>query len=255
MKRNRLKQLWAEGKPGFGFWAMLGGPATVEALARLGPDWISIDAEHGAFGFDDCLPLIRAMNGTNVAPFVRVPSKDPVSIKRVIDWGALGIFVPQIRTAEEVAEVVSTCRYPPVGTRGIGPTRASNYFLDFEDYHAHANDEIAVIVQIETREAVENLEAILAVPGLDGILIGPADLSAALGYFPDVNGEAFQKVVAGILETGRRADIPVGYYCFSGEEARQRAEQGFRFVSVVADVKVLTAGFERQLADARGEAS
>lgn len=254
MRPNRLKQLWREDRTAFGFWMTLGSPEVVELASCLDVDWLLLDAEHGAASYEDCLRLLQAMNGSDATPLIRVPWNDTVAIKRALDMGAEGILVPQIKTAEEVAGIVAMCRYPPEGHRGIGPQRASRYYLDFNDYMKKANEEIAVIVQIETVEAVDNLDAILAVPGLDAIFIGPADLSADMGYFPDMQAPEFLKVVDEILAKARKAGVPAGHYCGSGPEANERAAQGFLMVSINTELGVLTRGLQKDLKGARGEA-
>lgn len=249
--QSRLKQCWREGRPAFGLWAMLGGGASIEALASLEPDWIVLDAEHGAFSYEDCFALLQAIGSSGATPLVRVPAPEQIPIKRVLDFGAMGVIIPQIRDAAEVARAVAWCRYPPGGTRGLGPTRPSGYYRKLGDYFATANDEIAVIAQIETREAAENLESILAVPGLDAVLIGPGDLAVALGHYPDIDGEPMQAEVARILAVCAAAGVPCGYYCLAGEDARRRADQGFRFISVNSDVSALLGTLASDLETAR----
>ncbi len=253
MRKNRLKQLWREGKTAFGMWADLGSPAAVEAMAQLDLDWILLDGEHGAASYEGCFPLLQAMNGSQATSVIRVPAHDHIAIKRALDMGAEGVMVPYVRTAEEVRRVVAECRYPPVGIRGIGPFRGSKYETDFMDYYNHANQEIAAIVQIECVEAVQNLDAILAVPGLDAIFVGPADLSASMGFFPNVDAPEVQRAIDGIVAAAKKAKMPVGYYCGSGKEAEMRADQGFQLINFGNDMSYLVQSVRRELRVSRGQ--
>lgn len=258
MRKNRLKQLWREGKPAFGMWSDLGSPAVVEAMAQLELDWILLDGEHGVASFEACYGLLQAMNGSQASSIIRVPWNERIGIKRALDMGAEGILVPYIKSAAEAREIVSACRYPPVGTRGLGPYRASKYEYDFMDYYKRANEEIAVIVQIETAEALAEIEAIAATPGLDALFIGPADLSATLGHFPDMAHPEMQKAYAKILETGTKAGLPVGYYCNTGKDALARAAQGYRMMNVGNDMALATHALLKEVnavrkGDAGGE--
>ncbi len=251
MRKNRLKELWREDKPAYGIWADLGSPAAVEAAACCEPDWILLDGEHGAAGYEGCFQLLQAMNGSRASSVVRVPWNEIVCIKRALDMGAEGIMVPYIKTADDVRAVVSACRYPPKGERGIGPFRASRYETEFMEYYNQANDEVMVMVQIENVGAVKNLDAILAVEGLDAIFIGPADLSASMGLFPNMDDPKVQSTIADVLARARAKKIPVGYYCNSGAEALARAKQGFRFISIGNDMTMLVTSIQRELKSAR----
>lgn len=254
MRPNRLKELWKNDQPAYGMWVDLGSPAAVEMMAGLGLDWLLLDCEHGVSDVQACFQLLQAMNGSPTTSVVRVPYIDKISVKRALDMGAEGILVPYVKTAEQVREIVSWCRYPPVGSRGLGPFRASRYELEFDAYYARANDEVAVIVQIETVEAVANLEEILAVPGLDAIFIGPADLSATMGYFPEMKHPRVEQAVQGVLKAARAKGIPVGYYTPTGAIARERAAQGFRMMNVGNDMVALGNAVVRELGVARGKA-
>lgn len=252
MRANRLKRMLKDGRPAYGLWVDLGSVAVAEALASLGFDWLLLDAEHGVASFEECQNLLRAMNGSETTSLIRVPYTDRIAVKRALDMGAEGVLVPYVKTVEQVREVISWCRYPPVGTRGLGPFRASKYETDFMNYYTKANDEVLVMAQIETVEALECLDEILALPGLDAIFIGPADLAATMGHFPDMNHPAVQGAVDRILQSGQRAGVPVGYYCSTGEIARRRAEQGFLMANVGNDMVLLTNAATRELAAARG---
>lgn len=253
MKTNRMKQVWKNGGCAFGMWADLGCTASIEAMCELDLDWILLDGEHGMTSYEGVLPLMQCMNGCSTTAVVRTPSSDWVPIKRVLDMGAEGVMVPQVKTAEEVQRIVAQCRYAPEGNRGIGPYRASRFELDFEDYFKRANEEIAVVVQIENRQAVANLDAILDVKGLDGIFVGPADLSLDMGFFPNIDHPDVQKVINTIVKKATDKGLPVGYYCNSGEEALEIQARGFRMISICNDMAVLSSRLRRERRVAAGE--
>ena len=178
MIRNKLKQLWAEGRPTINGWLSIGNPFTAEIMAAQGYDSISIDVQHGALDYSAVLPMFQAMRASGVVPMARVPWLEPGIIMKVLDAGAYGVICPMVNTPEQAAEFVSYVRYPPLGQRSFGPTRAS--FSAGANYAAEANGEILAFAMVETAEAMANLEAIVATPGLDGIYVGPADLSFSL---------------------------------------------------------------------------
>lgn len=251
MKSNRLKQVWRDGKTAWGMWSSLGSPAVAEAVAQLDVDWILLDAEHGVASYEDMLGLLQATQSSTAASIVRVPANEFIPIKRVLDMGAEGVVVPMVNTAEEAESAASKCRYPPVGTRGLGPHRAARFGFDFPDYFARANTEITLIVQIETPEAVENVEAIAAVKGVDAIFIGPTDLCLTMGHFPNLRHPEFEAAVARVLEAGNAAGKPVGYYCDSPVEAKARADQGFRMVNVANDLTLLGRALRNAVKEAK----
>jgi 4-hydroxy-2-oxoheptanedioate aldolase len=220
-------------------------------MGHLGADWLLIDCEHGAASQDNVLPLLQACAMSPATAVVRLPSSERALLGRVLDMGAEGVLVPCVRSRSEVEAVVGACRYPPAGIRGIGPLRASAYYREFLPYWQRANEEVLVAVQIETREAVADLDSILSVRGLDAVFVGPADLAAAYGQFPDTGSDAMERLVEEIAARAKRAGVPAGFYCGSGNEARRRASQGFNMVSVGIDLGALTRGLERELERAR----
>ena len=244
MRENALKRKLAAGEKAVGLWAGLGSEATLEMAAPLGFDWALIDCEHGVASYEALPGLLRALSGSDTTSLVRVPNKDDSGMfKRVLDMGVEGVMVPQVYNSEDVRAVVSNCRYPPLGERGIAAGRAHKYGLDFLPTLQNANEEVFLIVQIETKEAVQSIDEILAVPGLDAVLIGPADLSAALGHtlqfdHPDV-AAAFAKVEKAAANAGK----PAGFYCNSPAEAKARFEQGFSFANICNDATLLFQGY------------
>ena len=181
MKTNTVREKLRAGQPTIGCFMGLQSPNVAELLGHAGYDWIVIETEHNAFDTAQVEHALMALSGTGAIPLVRVPSADHVYIQRALDIGALGIVVPLVRTAAEAEAIVRATRFPPTGTRSWGPLRASGYTFDNRDYRDRADENILVVLILETREAVENLDAIAAVPGIDAIFLGPADLSFAYG--------------------------------------------------------------------------
>ena len=167
--------------------------------------------------------------------------------------GADGVLVPQVRTAEEVNRIADWCRYPPAGTRGIGPFRASKYELEFMDYFNNANAEIVCSVQIENRDGFKNLDEILKVPGVDAIFTGPADLALDMGHFPNILHPEVQRAIQEIYDKSTAAGKPVGFYCTSGQEAKKLADRGYKYLSICNDMTVLAFGMRKQAREARGD--
>ncbi len=236
----------------FGMWCAIDSSATVEAMTTLDIDWILIDCEHGLAAPENCLPLIQAADRNGRCVFVRVPRLDPGLIARLLDSGVHGIMLPKVSTAERAQALVKACRYPPDGDRGIGPHRATRYYSDVAGYLERANDDTLIVAQIEEREAVSNLHAILEVSGIDVAFVGPADLSASLGHFGNPQHPEVEAVVAQIAETCKAHNVGSGYYCGSGKAAAARAASGFQMVNVAQDLGGLVHFVGRQLDAARG---
>lgn len=254
MRDNSMRKKLAEGKQTVGFWAGLGSEAAVEMAAPLDFDWVLIDCEHGVASYEALPGLLRSLNGSQATSLIRVPSADNMSIfKRVLDAGVEGVLVPQIYTAEQVKSIVSACRYPPLGTRGIAGGRAHKYGLDFMDTLQRSNEQVLVFVQIETKEAVDNVDEIMAIEGLDGVLVGPADLSAALGKTLDFETAEFHQAIDKILASAKKFGKPAGFYCNSPQEAKQRFAQGFKFANICNDASILMAGLGGSLKAMRQE--
>ncbi|MFC1912084.1 HpcH/HpaI aldolase/citrate lyase family protein [Chloroflexota bacterium] len=235
MKKNKVKELWREGKAAIGTWVVLGSPITAEIIANLGFDWIVIDTEHGSIDIETTQSIIQAISTTNTVPMVRVPWNDPALIKRALDAGAYGLVIPMVNTREDAIKAVQASRYPPLGARSYGGPRVRLYGGD--EYFYHSNEEIALIVQIEHVDAVDNIDAILSVEGVDAFFIGPNDLAASMGIKlgfdnPDPrHKEAVDKVVI----AGKKHKIPSGILVGSPEAANQRMEQGFQFIDLSSD--------------------
>lgn len=244
MRENSLKKKLGRGEKAVGLWAGLGSEATLEMAAPLGFDWVLIDCEHGVASYEALPGLLRTLNGSEMTSMVRVPTRDnPAIFKRVLDMGVEGVIVPQIYNAEDARAVVNACRYPPDGERGIAAGRGHKYGLDFMGTLQNANTEVFVVVQIETKEAVETVDEILAVSGLDGVLIGPADLSAALGHTLDFKHPDVVAAFAKVSKAAKAAGKPAGFYCNSPAEAKARFEEGFSFANICNDAGLLLQGY------------
>ena len=244
MIKNRLKQLWVEGKPTINGWLSIGNPFTAEIMAAQGYDSISIDVQHGALDYSNVLPMFQAMRASGAVLMARVPWLDPGIIMKVLDAGAYGVICPMINTAEQAAEFVSYVRYPPLGQRSFGPTRAS--YAAGADYAAEANGEILALAMVETAEAMANLDAIVATPGLDGIYVGPADLSFSLSegrLTPAFDREepelidALKRIVAACKAAGIRAAL----HCGTPDYAAKAIGWGFDMTTVGGDSRFIAA--------------
>ena len=225
--------------------------ATAEVLADAGFDWLFIDGEHGALETADILGILQAV-GHRIACIVRVPSCDEVAIKKVLDLGAAGIIVPQVNTAEQAADVVRFARYSPEGGRGVGLARAHGYGFRFADYVARANSEIAVIVQAEHRTAVDNIDSIVSVPGVDAVLLGPYDLSASYGKMGQISDPGVLLGIDRITQTCQAAQMPLGYFGISFDAVKPWMDQGYTLIVAGVDVLFLGNGARRLLKDLQG---
>jgi 4-hydroxy-2-oxoheptanedioate aldolase len=249
VRPNRIKQIWRDGKWVALGWLSVPNSFTAEMMARQGFDALCVDLQHGLNELPNLLPMLQAISQTDTVPVVRVPWNDPAIIMKALDVGAYGIIVPLVNTAAEAAAAVAACRYPPVGIRSSGPIRAMHY--GGANYQAEANGEIVVLAMIETKEGLANLDAICATPGLDGVYIGPADLSYALGLPPRGDNPDPQHVAAcdRIRETAHRHGIKACMHCASAAFAAGAVKRGFDLIMLTSDVASMIAGARRQLDD------
>ncbi len=251
MQRNPVKKKLANGEPSIGTWVSGGSPALVEILAQTELEWLTMDMEHTAIDYSALQGCLLAMRGTPTVPFVRVAWNDPALIKRALDIGSLGVVVPTVETVEEAENAVKASRYAPVGERGIGSARG--VLVWGADYYQRANDEIAVVCMVESAKGVENIDRILEVPGIDIIFIGPNDLASSLGVPLGLDNKHPDHVqaVEQVLAATKKAGVPAGIHCGSGEEVGRRINQGFQWLPISSETRVMTAGFSRELAIAR----
>lgn len=252
MRTNHVKAKLKQGKPVFGGWLSLPAISTARLMARLGFDWLVVDMEHSAHHpalMADMVAII-ADAGT-CAPIVRVPTHGVEWFKWALDAGAWGVVVPMVETGEEAQRVVSYTKYPPHGTRSIGGAFGPYGFgtTNFLEYAQAVNDEMLVVVQIESAPALQNLDHILSVPGIDVAFIGPNDLHAQLGLTPSSEGAEpeFVEALERIKTTAQKYQIAQGIFCSDGAAAASRVRQGFQMVSVTTDVSCLIAGAAHNL--------
>lgn len=220
-------------------------PSIAEILAELGFDWLFVDGEHGPLETREILAILQAV-GDRLACLVRVPGSEEAPIKKALDLGAEGIIVPQVNTAEQAARVVQYARYAPVGSRGVGLARAHGYGLRFQDYLEKANERVTVIVQAEHVQAVENMESIVQVEGIDAVLLGPYDLSASLGRMGRIDDPAVIEAIDQVTRTCQAAGIPLGYFGVSAQAVRPYMERGYSLIAAGVDT-LMIAGAARDL--------
>lgn len=239
MFTNPLKSRLAQGHATVGHWISIPSASVVELLVPFEMDWLLLDTEHGPANTETIEDQLRAMKGTNVTPLVRVVANDPGAIKQALDRGAYGVIVPLVNTPEQAQAAVAYAKYPPDGIRGVAGSRVNRYGADLVDYFARWNSQVVVICQIETTEALMNVDQIAATPGVDVLFIGPNDLSASLGCFRQFDHPEFVAAVERVLVATRRHGIAAGYMGSNAEEALERVAQGFRFVAAGSDTRLL----------------
>jgi len=246
LEKNRFRQALATGKTQYGFWLGLPDNTVAEMAAAAGFDWLLIDHEHGPFELRDILVQLQAMAPYPVAPVVRPACGDPALLKKLLDIGVQSLLVPMVDAPEQARELVSAVRYPPAGKRGLGTSMArAARWNQIHDYARQANGEICLIVQAETARAMDNLNAILAVDGVDGVFIGPSDLSASLGRPGDPGHPEVVSAISEGLRTIRAAGKYAGLLCLDPALVDNYVEQGADFVGVGVDTLVLSRGMRR----------
>ena len=238
-----------------GLFATLNSPALAELLAGCGFDWILIDTEHSPGEMADVVAQLHALQGHDVSVIVRPAWSDMVLIKRLLDAGAQTLLIPNVQTAQEAATAVSYARYPPAGVRGVSSGSRAAQYGQSADYLRTADEQICILVQIETPLAVSNLETIAAVRGVDGLFIGPNDLAASMGHLGDAQHPAVQAAVDDALDRMRALDIVTGYLTTNEAEARRRTAQGVHVMGVATDTSIINRGATASLASLHGGAS
>ncbi len=252
--KNRIKQLWKPGKTVINGWLTIPSAFTAEIMSVQGYDTITVDLQHGLIDYQLAVSMFQAIKGSPVVPFARVPWLDPAIIMKILDAGSVGIICPMINTADDARRLASYMRYPPVGERSFGPTRAM--FSIGSDYGAKANDLVQCFAMIETAEGFHNLEEIVSVPGITGIYVGPIDLTLGLhgqnlpiGF--DREEEEMIDAIKHILATAHAAGLMAGLHCGTPEYAARAAKWGFDLVSVSWDVGLYAAAVQESFGAAR----
>jgi 2-dehydro-3-deoxyglucarate aldolase len=248
-----LKARLASGELVIGSWITFSDPAVAEIMARAGVDWLTVDMEHSALGIGEAQELIRVITLCGVPALVRLASNDAPLVKRVLDAGAAGIIVPMVNSGAEAEAAVQAAKYPPRGARGVGLARAQGYGPGFAEYVAGADSDTVVVVQIEHVDAVRNLESILAVPGIDAIMIGPYDLSASMGLAGQFERPEVRETLGRIESVARASGLPAGLHIVhpDPEHARAAAARGFRFLAYSVDFLFLGETCRRHLMQLR----
>lgn len=226
-----------------------------EAMGHVGFDWLCVDLQHGAADISSVIPMLQGVSNTETVPFVRVPWNEPATIMRVLDAGAMGVIVPLVNNREEAERAVWATRYPPVGGRSSGPFRAAMY--GGANYQAEANDSIALVVMIETAEALDNLDEILSVDGIDAAYIGPSDLAYAIGIEPtgDNHDAKHVEAVHAIYDACKRHGVAPGVHTGSVEFTKRWLDHGFQMVMLGADSGFMRQAASTQLSEARAHLS
>jgi 4-hydroxy-2-oxoheptanedioate aldolase len=244
LPQNPFKRALKANKAQIGLWSSLSSNYSVEVIAGAGFDWILLDCEHSPNDLESVLTQLQAAAPYPTHPVVRVPWNDMVNIKRVLDVGAQSLLIPYVSTAEEAKAAVAHTRYPPAGVRGVAGTTRATRFGRVKDYAKRAHEEICVLVQVETQGALDNIEAICAVDGVDGVFIGPADLHASLGYTGEIANPKVKPMIDEAIRRIRKAGKAPGILTPNEADAKHWLGCGGLFVAVGADVGILARGAE-----------
>lgn len=250
LRGNLLKEKMKGGEKAIGGWIMSTDPGMARIFTQIGYDFILIDLEHTAINQETLQTILLMFEGTTTCPVVRVPWHDMVWTKLALDLGAEGIVFPNVRTVEEARYVVGLTKYPPQGVRGFFPRVASNFTTGMAEYMDGINDRISVWIQIEDIQAVDHLDDIFSVPGIDGVFVGPADLSLSMGMLFQSDHPDFVDALQKILAAGQRHNIPIGYPVDdTAEKALGRLRQGFQFVTTGMDTLMVQRAARDMLRD------
>ena len=248
MRKNKLKKIFSEGKAVINGWLQIPNSFSAEVMANQGWDSLTIDMQHGVVDYPNALQMLQAISTTDVVPMARVNWNEPGQIMKILDAGSYGIICPMVSNRKEAESFVKACLYPPKGFRSFGPIRGLLYGGD--DYGKHANDEILKFAMIETKEALDNLNSIMSTPGLNGIYIGPADLSLAIGKEPGFDKPEGDKVydsIMKILEHAKKNKIVAGIHTLKPEYAEKMIKKGFQLVTVGSDQRFMSSGAKETL--------
>ncbi|MDM0111907.1 aldolase/citrate lyase family protein [Variovorax sp. J22R133] len=253
MRPNRLREIWKSGGAAVNGWLAIPNGFSAETMAHQGWDSLTIDLQHGVVDYQAMVGMLQAISTTDTVPIVRVPWLEPGVLMKSLDAGAYGVICPMVNTREDAQKLVAWTHYAPQGTRSFGPIRALLY--GGSDYPQHANNTIVTFAMIETAKALDNLDGILSVEGLDAIYIGPSDLSLALGcrpVFDDVDPKA-QEAIDHILERAKAHGVVAGIHNGNANGALARIANGFQFTTVSSDARLMAAGAQQVIAAMRAQ--
>jgi 4-hydroxy-2-oxoheptanedioate aldolase len=250
MRGNPVKRGLKAGEASVGTWLSLGSITASRFLARAGFAWLTVDIEHSLVDWETATHMFASIADAGCTALARVPANRHDHIKRVLDNGAHGVVVPMVNSRAEAEAAVSACLYPPRGTRSVGGSvHALNFGCSAADYFAKADDELVIVLQCEHIQAVEDADAIFSVPGIDAIFVGPNDLAASMrtrdGKPP--SAEAMKQALDRILAACKRNNVPAGLHCYSGEEARMRIEEGWQFIAISSELRMMLNGATEML--------
>ena len=243
MKKNKLKKIFKEGKAVINGWLQIPSSFSAEVMANQGWDSLTIDMQHGVIDYPNALQMLQAISTTDVVPMARVNWNEPGQTMKILDAGAYGVICPMVSNRDQAEKFVQACLYPPKGYRSFGPIRGLIY--GGSDYADHANDEILKLAMIETSEALQKLEEIMSTPGLDGIYIGPADLSLAIGQkpaFDNPEGSPAYEQISNILKHAKKNNLIAGIHNATPEYAKKMINLGFQLVTIGSDQRYMSAG-------------
>jgi 4-hydroxy-2-oxoheptanedioate aldolase len=251
MRENRLRSLWKSGGAAVNGWLAIPNGFASEVMAHQGWDTLTIDVQHGVVDYQAMVQMMQAISTTETVPVVRAPWLEPGILMKILDAGAYGVICPMVNTREDAQKLVSYTHYAPRGTRSFGPVRALLY--GGADYPQHANDTIVAFAMIETAQAIDNLDAILSVEGLDAVYIGPSDLSISLGCKPAMDDlePKVQQAVDHVLARAKAHGIVAGIHNTGPDSALRRIQAGFQFVTVSSDARLIAAGAQQVMAAMR----
>jgi len=232
-----LKQKLKNNELTIGSWITIGHPSIIEIMASAGFEWLVIDMEHTSIDLTTAHNLIATIQANDMKALVRVSKNEEVIIKRILDMGADGIIVPMVKNKKEALDAINYAKYPPIGKRGVGLFRAQKYGIGFEEYKKWVNDELVVIAQIEHYEAVENIDEIIMTDGIDGVIIGPYDLSGSLGYPGEYDRDDVKSGIEKVLERCKKYNIPAGFHVIESDPLKlnERIAQGCTFLAYSLD--------------------
>jgi 4-hydroxy-2-oxoheptanedioate aldolase len=238
MRPNPLRERWAAGELCLGSWLSIPSSVSAEVVAQIGFDYACLDMQHGLIGYPDSVPMLQALTTGTCTPVVRVPQNQAGHIGKALDAGAMAVIVPMVNSVEECEAAMTASRYAPLGSRSFGPSRAMP--VEGPDYWERANRDVACIPMIETVQAIEAIDDILAVEGVEAIYVGPADLSISMGFAPRAEDPAFLAALDEIVAACRRHDVVPGIHT-TVVTAPDRIERGFRMVTVTSDLTAMRA--------------
>lgn len=252
MRENKVQTIFKNGGAVINGWLGIPSSYMAEVMCHAGFDSMTIDMQHGAMNYDVAFPMLQAISTTDVTPLTRVPWNEPGIIGKVLDAGSYGIICPMVNTRAESEALVRACKYPPIGSRSNGPNRARLY--GGADYGTAANDTVLALAMIETAEAMQNLDDILSTPGLDGVYVGPADLSISLknSMPPEPFGAQAMEAIKQVAEACQRHNLIAGIHCMSAQHAIDMIGIGYQFVTLQSDAAFLGAQANATVAQVRG---